>query len=197
MQVPAMICTILFAMPLFAGERMTVSVCTRGRLDQRVAWGAEAAAAALFHSMNIEIVWAKCEAALEGDDAVQRHWFTLRLRDGRPFIKPAAAALDTLGEAFLPVDNGGYIVEVYYQAVQALASAKEAELTTLLGCVIAHELGHLLLGPGHAAKGVMRPAWDRRDLEAIRQGCLKFSSVEAASMRRVLQGTVQGPATAP
>ena len=147
--------------------------------------------------MNIEIVWAKCEAGLEGDEAVQQHWFTLRLRDGRPFIKPAPAALDTLGEAFLPVDNGGYIVEVYYQAVQALAGAKEAELTTLLGYVIAHELGHLLLGPGHAAKGVMRSAWDRRDLEAIRQGCLRFSPVEAASMRRVLQGTVQGPATAP
>jgi hypothetical protein len=179
-------------MPLFAGERMTVSVCTRGHLDQRVELGAEVAAAALFHSMNIEIVWAKCEAALEGDDAVQRHWFTLRLRDGRPFIKPAPAALDTLGEAFLPVDNGGYIVEVYYQAAQALASAKEAELTTLLGYVIAHELGHLLLGPGHAAKGVMREAWDRRDLEAIRQECLRFSPVEAASMRRALQRTEQG-----
>ncbi|MGB9455575.1 MAG: hypothetical protein WCB12_06010 [Bryobacteraceae bacterium] len=184
-------------MPLFAGERMTVSVCTRGHLDKRVELGAEAAAASLFHSMNIEIVWAKCEAGLEGDDAVQQHWFTLRLRDGRPFIKPAPAALDTLGEAFLPVDNGGYIVEVYYQAVQAVATAKGAELTRLLGCVIAHELGHLLLGPGHAAEGVMRPAWDRRDLEAIRQGCLRFSPVEAASMRRVLQGTVQAPATAP
>jgi hypothetical protein len=52
-------------------------------------------------------------------------------------------------------------------------------------------LGHLLLGRAHAAHGVMRAAWDRTDLEAIRRGCMKFSALEAAGMRRVLQTTVQ------
>ena len=190
MRISAMTCAIFFAMPMFGGERVTVSVCTRGRLDPRVELGAEAAAAALFRSMDIEIVWAKCEAGLEGDDAVQQHSFTLRFRDGRPFIRPAAGN-DTLGEAFLQADEGGFIVEVYYQAVKTLAADKGAELTTLLGFVMAHELGHLLLGPGHAAHGVMRAAWDRTDLEAIRRGCMKFSALEAAGMRRVLQTTVQ------
>jgi len=186
-----MICAIFFAMPMFGGERMTVSVCTRGRLDPRVELGAEAAAAALFHSVDIEIVWANCEAGLEGDDAVQQHSFTLRFRDGRPFIKPAAPGNDTLGEAFLQADEGGSIVEVYYQAAKTLAADKDVELTTLLGFVIAHELGHLLLGRGHAANGVMRAAWDHTDLEAIRRGCMKFSALEAAGMRRVLQTTAQ------
>jgi len=190
MRISAVIFAIFFAMPMFGGERMTVSVCTRGPLDPRVELGAEAAAAALFHSMDIEIVWAQCEAGLEGDDAVQQHWFTLRFRDGRPFIKPAAGN-DTLGEAFLEADEGGFIVEVYYQAVKTLAADKDVELTTLLGFVIAHELGHLLLGRAHAAHGVMRAAWDRTELEAIRHGCMKFSALEAAGMRRVLQTTVQ------
>ena len=190
MQVCRWICAVLFATSVCAGERMTVSVCTRGSLNQKFVTGAEAAAADLFKSIDIEIVWAKCETGLEGDEAVKQHWFTVRLRDGKPFITPDPSALDTLGEAFLSVDSVSYIADVYYQAVQTLATTRQVELTPLLGYVIAHELGHLLLGPGHATKGVMRAAWDLRDLEAIRQGCLRFSPSEGARMRRVLQGTV-------
>lgn len=197
MRVSPWICAVLFATSLSAAERMTVSVCTRGRLDEKAVVRAEAAAAALFHSIDIEIVWAKCAIGLEGDEAVQQHWFTLRLRDGGPFITPAALALDTLGEAFFSEDNVGYIAEVYYQAVQTLATIRQVEPPALLGSVIAHELGHLLLGPGHAPNGVMRAAWDLRDLDAIRQGCLRFSPAEGARMRRVLQGTVSCVAPAP
>jgi len=191
------ICAILLALPLYGGEQMTVSVCTRGRLDERAVAGAEAATAALFHTIDIEVVWAKCETSLQGDEATQQHWFTVRLRDGRPFITPDRAALDTLGEAFLSVENGGYIVDVYYEVVQTLGSAQQVGATALLGYVIAHELGHLLLGPGHGTNGVMRAAWDLRDLEAIRQGRLKFSPAEGVRMRQALQGTVNGGATAP
>jgi len=190
MRVSAAIYAVLCAMPLFASERLTVSVCTRGRLDAKTAMGAEAAAASLFRSIDIEIVWAKCEIGLEGDDAAQQHWFTVRLRDGRPFITPDPRALDTLGEAFLSFENAGYIADVYYEAVENLATTKQVEPKTLLGYVMAHELGHLLLGPAHTVTGVMRRAWDRRDLEMIRQGSLKFSPAEGLRMRQVLQGTV-------
>ena len=176
---------------------MTVSVCTRGRLDEKSVVGAQAVAAALFDSIDIEIVWAKCAMGLEGDEAAQQHWYTLRLRDGRPFIAPLPPALDALGEAFLSVDGVGYIVDVYYQTVQTLATTKQVKPAPLLGYVIAHELGHLLLGPGHAAKGVMRAVWDLGDLEAIRQNRLKFSPAEGSRMRRVLQGTVSCGATVP
>jgi len=197
LQVCPWICALLFATSVSAGERMTVSVCTRGRLDQKAVTAAEAAAAALFHSIDIEILWAQCEIGPEGDAATQQHWFTVRLRNGKPFIAPDTAALDTLGEAFLSLDSAGYIVDVYYQAVQTLATTRQIEPAPLLGYVIAHELGHLLLGPGHATKGVMRAAWDLRDLEAISQGCLRFSPAEGARMRKVLQGTVSCGATAP
>ena len=78
---------------------------------------------------------------------------------------------------------------MYYQAVQTLGTTKQIELTPLLGYVIAHELGHLLLGPGHAPNGVMRAVWSPMDLGAIRRGCLRFGPAEAARMRSVLQGT--------
>lgn len=188
MHISRWISAILFSTPLLAGERITVSVCTQGRLTEKTVIASEAGAAARFHLVDIEIAWAKCEIGLEGDEAAQQHWFTVRLREGRPFITPVTSALDTLGEAFLSLDNAGYIADVYYEVVQTVAAAQEVELTTLLGYVIAHELGHLLLGPGHSTRGVMRAGWDFRDLEAIRQGGLKFSPAEGDRMRRILRG---------
>lgn len=197
MQLFRWIWVILFVSSGLAGERMTVSVCTRGNLRPKVIQAAEAQAETLFRSADIEIGWAECEAGPEGDAAAREHWFTVRLRSGTPFITPDPGALDTLGEAFLTEENVGYIVEVYYQAVHTLAINKQVDLTTLLGYVIAHELGHLLLGPGHAEQGLMRRSWDLRDLVAIRQCCLKFSPAEGVRMRCMLQGAAGCAAARP
>jgi hypothetical protein len=172
---------------MLAGERMRVSVCTMGRLSENVVVGAKAEVAALFHSMDVEIMWEKCEAGPIGEEAEQQHWFTIRLRDGGPVVVSGSASLNTLGEAFLADDQTGYVADVYYRESQALASRKQVEPVAMLGCVIAHELGHLLLGPGHAPNGIMHAAWDSRDLEAIRFGSLKFTPAESARIRRVLQ----------
>ena len=197
MRASVRICAILLAMPLAAADRMTVSVCTRGRLDEKAVTGAEETAAALFRAVDIEVVWATCETGLEGDAAVQQHWFTVRLRDGEPFIRPGPGTRDTLGEAFLSLDNDGYIADVYHQAVESLCASKQLDLDRVLGYVIAHELGHLLLGPGHAAQGVMRAEWDLRDLQAISQHRLQFSSAEGLRMRRVLDVSPGSDSTAP
>jgi len=190
MRACAGISLVLLTMPLLAGERMTVSVCIQGHLGGNAVMSAEGVAAALFRPAGIEIVWAPCDTGPEGDEAIRQHWFTLRLRNGQPFIRPSPRALDTLGEAFFSIDDAAYIVEVYYEAVETLAASKLIEPKTLLGCVMAHELGHLLLGPGHAPSGIMRAAWDAADLNRIRQGRLHFNPAEDARMRRVLQGTV-------
>jgi hypothetical protein len=181
------ICAVLSTMLMFAGERMNVSVCPVGRLNEKAVARAEAEAAALFHSIDVEIVWAKCEDGPLGEEAEQQHWFTIRLRSDRPFGTPGPASHDTLGEAFFSDDQTGYLAEVYYQPAQSLAARQQVEPAVLLGGVIAHELGHLLLGPEHGPSGIMRAAWDKRDLEAIRWRRLKFNPTESAQIRQVLQ----------
>ena len=190
------ICATLFVLPLVAAERMTVSVCAEGHLNEKTVVGAEAAATQLFHAVDIDVSWASCESGLEGEAAVQNHWYTARFRDGRALLTPGPAALDPLGEAFFS-DSGGYLADVYYEGIQTLASTHEVEFTTLLGYVMAHEICHLLVGPGHAASGVMRRAWDRNDLIAMREGRLKFAPADGARMRRALQGTATYRAEAP
>jgi hypothetical protein len=67
---------------------------------------------------------------------------------------------------------------VYYD--NALRSAKrdsdEFEVPIILGCVIAHELGHLLLGSNsHSGSGVMQPRWERKQLRQAMTNALLFT----------------------
>jgi len=181
-------CGILFATLAFAGETMNVSVCPVGRVSAKAVAGAEAESAALFRGIDVEIVWRNCEEAPIGQEAADQHWFTVRLRDDGPAVGSEVPSTDMLGEAFFS-DHGGYVADVYYREIQALASSRTIEPVALLSYVMAHELGHLLLGPAHSPSGIMRAAWDGRDLDAIRMGWLQFGRAEIARIHKVLQSS--------
>ena len=63
------------------------------------------------------------------------------------------------GFAVVPV-----LATVYYEAVRhAKSDGAEFDIPIILGCVIAHEIGHLLLGSNsHSGSGVMKPRWERK-----------------------------------
>ena len=62
------------------------------------------------------------------------------------------------------------------------------DASQLLGHVMAHELGHLLLPHGaHSAAGLMRPALDRAQVRAAIAGLLTFTPDQAALIRARLQ----------
>jgi hypothetical protein len=58
----------------------------------------------------------------------------------------------------------------------------------LLGRVMVHELGHLLLGPGHSRVGIMKAHWGPQDLHLSNLGMLDFTSEQAALIRSNLRG---------
>ena len=71
---------------------------------------------------------------------------------------------------------------VYAERVYARAEGTRVDAGVLLGRVIAHEVGHLLLGSRHSRFGLMTTGIDT-DPTGLRA---LFSSQEARSMRRVL-----------
>ena len=79
------------------------------------------------------------------------------------------------------------MADAYFKAVQNLAKWQQADPGALLGCVIAHEIGHLLLGPGHTKDGVMRSGWNAHELKALRQRWLRFNQEESARIRYQLR----------
>jgi hypothetical protein len=92
-----------------------------------------------------------------------------------------------MGKAFVEAHGGGYMADAYFQAVQATSAQHRGDSGVLLGFVMAHELGHLLLGAGHTPDGVMQAAWSQKQMDALRQRWLRFTEEGAARIRRALE----------
>lgn len=92
---------------------------------------------------------------------------------------------DILGYAAVPPDGGpGRIAYVIYDRVRHIAAQSPADVVELLGFVIAHETGHLLLGRGSASKsGLMRCHWELPDMRNFVALNLGFSDLQAGRIR--------------
>jgi hypothetical protein len=102
---------------------------------------------------------------------------------------PPGLRAPALGYA-LPCAKYGIHATIFYNRVEELARASESSLGVILGHVMAHELGHLLLrSEEHSATGVMRKSWTRSDVRAALTGAMSFTAYEAARIREALIGT--------
>ena len=73
----------------------------------------------------------------------------------------------------------GKNVWVFFDRVKASALEHQLNTAHILGNVIAHEFGHLLLGDNaHSNWGLMRARWSPEQLRAADRGELSFSNVE-------------------
>lgn len=78
----------------------------------------------------------------------------------------------------------GYVAQIFFRQVQEFAYTYEVDLGTMLGHVIAHEIGHLLMpANAHSPTGVMQPYWDRALVRDASQGTLTFTAAQAARIR--------------
>ena len=70
----------------------------------------------------------------------------------------------------------------------------EVARAVVLGHVIAHEIGHLLLGPGsHSTAGLMSSRWSEKEIKQLATRHLCFSTKEASIIRKRLDhGQVEG-----
>jgi hypothetical protein len=77
----------------------------------------------------------------------------------------------------------GPYVTVNFSRVEKLADGSDVLLVRILGCVAAHELGHVLLGPdSHSAEGIMAADWTVQELELVR---LRLPGFEPLQKQRV------------
>jgi hypothetical protein len=71
--------------------------------------------------------------------------------------------------------------------VDSSADSSCSDAVELLGVVMAHEIGHLLLPPGsHVEYGLMRGRWDYRDIRDLNRLDLDFSAAQAEQIRGAL-----------
>jgi hypothetical protein len=74
------------------------------------------------------------------------------------------------------------------ECIETLAQGVESRLAGILGCMMAHELGHLLLGRGsHSGAGIMHVPWGHKELDQAEAGNLNFVRLEVRRMRAELE----------
>jgi hypothetical protein len=194
--IAALVTAIGFAFPEMVGATpaapelaVTVRVYNYAQPSSTLLAEAEHEAGRIFAEAGLKTVWLDCMPAHSGllpqapcQDAIEATDIRLRI-----LTLPVRNSLqDTaLGFAVAPV-----LATVYYESVLALAKYddREFEGSIVLGCAIAHEIGHLLLGSNrHSLTGVMRAQWERKQIRQALMGAMLFTPDQARLMQAETQ----------
>jgi len=157
---------------------------------------AQQAADKVFQSVGLSVNWVHClwnPATGNGDcpqsttpDELKFNLVMVSEQTAKRLQAPArvfGTALTTPEGSF---GSRGYI---YYGRIQGKCSEEhDINESLLLGAVVAHELGHLLLGPNsHTPKGIMRPDFERDDMTGIQLSGLQFNDRQREILRRAVE----------
>jgi len=168
----------------WAGESaITIRVYSEVALSQQVLSQAEQEGTRIFREAKIETIWVNCEASSTPtdsrcDEAPGPRRLVLRI------VPKALSAADSIfGMAFLS-DNGGVYGDVFFDSIETLHRDCGAAVARVLAHVMAHEIGHLLLGAhSHSSRGIMCASWHAQQLRMIAMGGLFFTPEQAHTMK--------------
>jgi hypothetical protein len=167
----------------FAGEpTATVLVYNHADVARSILVAAEREAGRILDGAGVRIIWLECPVAPTTARAEGPCLRALKSTDImlRVLPRPARHRLkaDVFGSAISPI-----LASVYYDYALRLAVEDEDlefDARIILGCVIAHELGHLFLGSNsHSSAGIMRSPWGQKQLQQALTGTLLFTAEQA------------------
>src|SRR5258708_22585240 len=174
--------------------QLTVGIYNDASVPAAVLQDAERRAADIFAQAHFEVVWLHCLHARAEDAAACRKTDLPQHISLRIVRNPVTSTNDAVfGVAFLASDGTGKYSDVFWKRVEALHAAASLDLGSVLGSVMAHEMGHLLLGSNdHALTGIMRAHWEAGELRHIAMGSLLFTPQQVERMHG--KGYVEEPA---
>jgi len=164
--------------------QVVVSVYNDAKMSMKDLTGAESWASNILWQAGLDLVWRNCGHGVghitRQVDCDSPGRIALRIIPGA-----AHPTQDSIfGVAFLASDGTGKYGDVFYQPAVKLHTESGVRLDNIMGGVVAHEIGHLLLGShAHASAGIMRPQWRGEDLHKLVKGKLLFTVEQAAQMR--------------
>jgi hypothetical protein len=167
---------------------LKIYVYNNAAVPEAVVNQAEARTRKIFLRSRVATTWNKCSiqdsAGQDCSGLLDPDVVVVQLvHDTGTFFKD-----EVFGAAFLGNDGHGSYTDVYFDRAQELCRELKVSLPELLGHIIAHEMGHLLLGSNaHSPLGIMRATWRRTELELASKGDLLFSAGEAKTMQARLR----------
>ena len=170
---------------------ITVHVYNYANLDRGTLRRATREAARIYHQVGVNTEWVDCPRTSEEADKypaciqpTSPTRLTLRVIS-RQMAEHFRFSKETFGRSWLPEAGGfGYVAAVSAHHADTLARKIRFTEGAILGHLIAHELGHLLLGANsHARTGIMHVPWRSKELKFVQQGTMYFDSIQAKQIR--------------
>lgn len=168
----------------YGAAPLNVSLCNYAGVGRHSIAQARREAEIIFAAAGVSLVWQDCADFESVRIPAGERWFVVRLLADGSHWQPGPLSLDTMGRAFVDDNRKGAISDAYMHSIAGFANWFGDDQGSVLGFVVAHELGHLLLGPGHSAEGLMRPAWGEKEFQALRKRWLRFSKSDARRVGR-------------
>jgi hypothetical protein len=168
-----------------SGAQLQVLVFNYSGASSATVVAAEGETSRIFSDTGIDIAWVHCPIPLSADsdeacaaDLGVGGEVRVRILD---HATENAVGGSVFGFAVAPV-----FATVYYGDVLRIQTLHnpDYEIPLILGCLIAHEIGHLILGPGaHASFGIMQARWEPADLNRAIRGQIGFTIAEKKVLR--------------
>ena len=171
--------------------RLTVRIYNYARVSEQTLDEAAKQAQRIYRQAGIETVWTECATTLE--DASWHAGYRNSTKSStvavnilpRRMAKRAGFAGTVFGAA---IPEAG-VARIFFHRVRKLAARTSKHTTrvsvaVVLGHVMAHEVGHLLLGHNsHSLDGIMHVPWDQDELVMALQGRLLFDSAQVKQIQ--------------
>ena len=173
-------------------SRLTVLLDNYAGADAETLEAAAAVAREIYRRAGAQVDWIACAAPSHrpnnpGSCEAAPGPALIRARI-MPTVRPGFTGIGSFVYGYaVPSTPGdfGWAATVFLDRVEQTAQKWKLEEATLLGCVIAHEVGHLLLGRNsHSSYGLMSADWKREEMQKIAEGSLVFVSSERREIQR-------------
>jgi hypothetical protein len=180
---------VAFGRTAFAGETqsliITLHVHNYARVPSAVLTRAEDEATRIYRAFGVDLVWVDLTAhsAYPPPEILSTLAITINIvSDVMPERRAAANAEGVMGAAFR---NSGRLAYVFYARIALRTQGAPNDATSrILGHVMAHEMGHLLLpANSHSRSGVMHADWDSQQLLRMVKGLLQFTPEQGELIR--------------
>jgi hypothetical protein len=175
----ATLAILMWARPAWPDQNPTLSVTIANDAEApgRTLENALAIAGGVFRRAGVDVVW-------RGDPVDSpTDVLTVRVAANVSDV-PFSAADDSMGAVRNLDGVRATVAYVFFDRARDFADRGHVDVWIVLGCVIAHELGHLVLPVNaHAAEGVMVAQWDPH-MFARAGGLLSFAPDQAQLLRR-------------
>jgi len=178
-----------------------ISVYDDANVPPELLAAAEVQVRRIFQQAGVETLWQNCSHGAEdtqpaGCHVVGSTYFVLKIL---PHAMGAQVRdrSDVLGTTTLDENGVGHYAYAFYDRIEQMAEARRLG-SSLLGHVLAHEIGHLLLwSNSHSISGIMSGRWAGGELRRISEGTMFFMPQESKVIRERLSTLALKPAGTP